>query len=768
MLQQLRFGSDMNSGNDWSAMPASSAFSPERLLAAFRRQWMLVVAFLLIGVGLAYVALQFSTPLYTARTRLMMDEANTRLVDTLTPLGGAVADDIMVLSQVQLLMSDRIGMQVVDNLDLTTNQLFLRGPATVIDNIQAALRQQFVDIGLMAPPEPEGDWEYPREAASWVLMSNVEVRRIGRTYILEIAYTAPDPEFAATVASEIARTYINDKLESKFEATRRASQWLQTRIEELRAQSIASDLAVQKFRAENNLAGNGTELITDQNLGGLNSALIQAQADTADKKARYDRIEAIIQSGRTDAVVSESLSSSIINTIRSRYLDASKRKAEIEARLGPKHEQVIKLNNEMAEYERLMFLELQRIADSYLSDYNVAKTREDSLRQAVQAASGASNAANKTLVQLRELERESETYKTLYQNFLTRYQESLQQESFPITEARVIGEATPPTLPSYPVTNNTLMLGGFLGLLAGLGIAGLRELRERSFRTSKDVRDDLGLEFLGFTPLVSSSRTPVRQETDGPAHRRMLSKASTLGSYVLDFPRSSFTETLRSAKIACDFAIGERRPKIIGVISVLPSEGKSTVSLNFGELLASQGHKTLLIDGDLRNPGLTRQAAPHAKGGMIEAIVDGQPWQDLLLLNPDTRLGVLPTVLKRHVPHSADLLTSGPMDRLLQEAGNAFDYIVIDLPPLAPIIDVRAFASRVDAFVLVVEWGRTARSLVRNTLSIEPMIYKKCAGVVLNKADIRKMRLYGTSEVSEYYHSSFKGYYHNETPARTD
>lgn len=413
----------------------------------------------------------------------------------------------------------------------------------------------------------------------------------------------------------------------------------------------------------------------------------------------------------------------------------------------------------MSEYKRLMFEELSRIAESYRSTYAVSVDRLKNLENQVAQAKGISASANDSQVQLRELEREAETYKNLYQTFLQRYQEAIQQQSFPVTEARIISNPSIPESPSAPKKPLVLVLSALLGLMAGAGIGAFREFRDRFFRTGDQIASVLGLEFLGTIPLAADAGPVNSADT---SHKRAVIKTSKIADQVIDHPLSAFAETLRSAKIAVDIYTGSKKPKIIGLVSVLPGEGKSTVSVNFAELLAVQGARVLLIDADLRNPGATRMLGRHAEAGVLEVIQDGASVWDLLLVNPKTKLAFLPAIVKRRIPYSSELLASDGMDRLLAQASERFDYIVVDLPPLAPVVDARAVASKMDAFLFVVEWGRTARNVVRKTLEHSPTIVNKCAGVVLNKVDNNKMKLYQQYGSSEYYYSRYSSYYRED------
>jgi succinoglycan biosynthesis transport protein ExoP len=230
--------------------------------------------------------------------------------------------------------------------------------------------------------------------------------------------------------------------------------------------------------------------------------------------------------------------------------------------------------------------------------------------------------------------------------------------------------------------------------------------------------------------------------------------------FAVDQPLSPFAETLRAVKIAADLTLPDHATKVIGVTSVLPGEGKSTVAMNFASLLSHLGNRTLLIDGDLRNPGLTRAVAPNAKEGIIEAVLEGKPLKSLLVRDQASSLSVLPAVLRGRVPHTSDFLVSAGMKALLKQAHDEYTFIVLDLPPLGPIVDVRAVTPQLDAVLFVAEWGETARTLIRDTLASHPLVRDKCLGVVLNKVTMSKLKLYEHYGPEDYYTGRYAKYYH--------
>jgi polysaccharide biosynthesis transport protein len=738
----------------------------DRLIAAGRRQMRVVIASCILAVvaGIAYIVT--AAPQFTASSVVLIDNRRVRAVQDAYDVTAQGLDSAgsAVDSQVELLKSDKIAFAVIDKLQLNRDPEFANSRPGLIAMVLSALSLAGSDATKGADDDTV---DRAKLNALYRLQANLDVRRVQRTLVLEIRYRSNSPAKAADVANAYADAYLVDQLDAKYDATRRASSWLLDRMAELKQKVLTSDLAIQKFKADNDLVAAGGKLLNEQQLNEVNSQLVTARADTAKAEARYARIKAILDNRQTDAVVTEAIGNNAIEQLRTKFLSAAKRESELATRLGPTHGAVAGLRVEMREYERLMFEELGRIAESYLSDLVIAQSREKSIRTSLEGLVGIHASANETAVALRELEREAETYRTLYQTFLQRYQEAVQQQSFPITEARIISSALTPTAPSHPKKSIVLALSLLLGGALGTALGALRELRDRAYRTEEQVRDELGLEFLGMLPVVIPPKAKKAWKSKDAAvastPARSLQKTPSIMRYALDHPLSNFAETLRAVKIAADLTLAGRTPRVIGVVSVLPNEGKTTVAKNLASLLAHLGAKTLLIDTDLRNPGLTRSLAPDADAGLVQAVLDGKPIDELLLHEPESKLAVLPAVIQRRLPHTSEFLSSPGMRSVLKQAEQQFEWIVLDLPPLGPVVDVRAIAPQMDAFVLVVEWGRTTRRLVRTTLESDRQLRDKCLGVVFSKVNMKKLKLYEAYGSKAYYSGQYSNYYRQGT-----
>jgi succinoglycan biosynthesis transport protein ExoP len=311
-----------------------------------------------------------------------------------------------------------------------------------------------------------------------------------------------------------------------------------------------------------------------------------------------------------------------------------------------------------------------------------------------------------------------------------------------------------PTKPSSPGLSLNLAIGAFLGLMAGGAVGGYRELRDRYFRTTEQIRNELGLECLGLVPVVKDRTLRVSKLGKG-ADDRATRPSHSITNYVVEQPLSQFAEAMRGVKVTAEATVSRQGTRTIGIVSAMPGEGKSVVAANLAAHLASQGSRTLLVDGDFRNPASTRALAPHATTGLAEALVTNGPIDTLLYSDATSGLKFLPAVASHSVAHASNLLASDAIDRLLDT--REFDYVILDLPPIGPVVDAKALARKLDCFVFVVEWGRTPRRLVRGLLQSEWMVAEKCLGVVLNKVDLKRLTRYQENMGASYY-----GYYRHQ------
>jgi succinoglycan biosynthesis transport protein ExoP len=729
-----------------------------------QRQYPVIVFTLLVMMALAAIYVLSAQPKYTAQAKLLIDTRKVQLFQQQSVLGDIPPDPASVDSQVEILQSENVARAVIKELHLTEDPEFMspRGDlVSAVKGIPSAIMASISSLFASSEGQPS---EYdPIQAAIARLHSDLTIERVGLTYVISINFRAPDPKRAAQIANAVADAYIVDQLEAKYQATRRAGVWMQDRMRELREQATSAERAVVGFKTKNNIVDAGGRLMNDQQLAELNSSLVQGRAQTAEAKAKLERIEEVLRMGVEvpDATVTDTLKNEVINKLRSQYLDFSRREAEFSVKYGSGHLAVVSLRTQMREIRKVIVDELRRIAQTYRSDYEIAKAREESLTKSLAEIVSVSQTTNQAQIALRELESSAQSYRALHDNFLQRYMESVQQQSFPISEARLITTASPPTSPSSPRTKLVLMLGAAGGIIVGFGLGMLREIADRAFRTSEQVASILHTDCIAVLPKIKGPVTfrshEPRADYGGLDHR-IIKRDQSLFWAVIDSPFSRFAESMREIRVAADLREPIKASKVLGITSSLPNEGKSTIAMALAQSIAQVGGRVILLDADLRNPGLSRKLSPQSKVGLLEVLANQVEIEDAVCFDPDTHLEFLPAVVTERMAHSSQVLASEATKILIERLRQSYDYIIVDLSPLAPVVDVRAMTHLVDSFVFVIEWGRTKIDVVEHALGLAQGVYDNLLGVVLNKADIRLLGRY-ESHRRDYFHNRYYARY---------
>jgi succinoglycan biosynthesis transport protein ExoP len=711
---------------------AATTIDLDAVLAGARRQYKMIAGATIAAMLLAILYIIVATPIYTSTADILLDSRQFGATDITRDQASLTFNSTAIESQVEVLKSEKIALAVIEKLNLAAD------PEFVGENfIGKLISVPFSLIRGRAGDDAADDQLRLQRRALASFEKMIQVKRIEKTFVLNLEFSSDSAAKAATIANAVAEAYLLDHLGAKYDATRRTGLWLQERIEELQRKSSQADMAVERYKEDNKLIGAKGSLVNEQQLAELNSQLTVARAETARSQARYDLIESLISSKRADAAVSEELNNPVMTELRNKYLKVSKRTAELTTRVGPSHEQVALLRNEMQQYEKQIFDELGRIAETYRSDLHIARSREESLTKSLSSLIGASAGDNRTLVSLREKEREAESIRTVYQNFLQRYQEMMQQQSFPITEARLITRATRALRPSKPRKLLISAIGMAGGLCLGIGVAMLREYRDRGVRTSDQVRYDVGLEFLGIIPSIAPDELAAHDESE-------------LLRVAVAAPLSKLADTLRTVKVAIDLNPGSGRSHVVGVVSAVAGEGKSTIAANLAMLLGAMGAPTLLVDGDLRLSGLTKAIGIETGRSLADVVPGHAPLSALVRRLPGQQVWFLPCSGSAKTANSSQVLGCARMRDFLRTAGEHFQYIVVDLPPLGALVDGKAIAPCVNSFLFVIEWGKTARSAAQDALAHNEVVNEKCIGAVLNKADPGLLRLYASYGTQGY------------------
>jgi polysaccharide biosynthesis transport protein len=755
-----------SSSTDYShALPAETGLSDQILAVVqiIRRQYLIVLLCALIGTMCGIIYLRTTHPVYTAQTEILIDRGKSSFVQQQSILGDVPVDTIQLESQMQIIRSPNIALSIVKKLNLAENSEFLDAGRSPARSIIHSIASFFSIVGRSEPKKSEGELE---GQAVQVFLKDLEVNRIGVTYLIEVGFRSNNPAMAARIANAVADAYITDQLDAKFESNRRATEWLQSRVEDLRQQSSAAERAVNAYKESNAIVDAGGKSISDQELAELNTQLVAARAKTSEAFARLTRIEATLRTDPPDAAVnapvSDALTNPVITKLRQDYLDYVNKESEYSTRYGKDHLAVVNIRNKISALRNSIISELKRMAETFKSDYLIAKQQQDAVERQLASAVSKSQTVNSAQVNLRELESAAQGSRSLYKVFQQRYLESTQQESFPVPEARVVSAATIPGQSSSksPIvvlamaTLGGVMLGGCLGLL--------RDTMDRVFRTGEQVETNLRSPCVALVPLIKEDRKKNRTSRDHAATMMLPGSKVITPDYsvawtVLHSPVSRFAEAIRSAKLAADLTEARETNKVIGLTSSLPNEGKSTISVALAQLIAQSGRRVIVVDCDLRNPSLSKTLAPEAEIGLIEVLSGENNLGDGIWTEPTTNMAFLPVVRDTRFVNASEILASAATKRLVDRLRDSYDYVILDLPPIVPVVDARATTHLVDFYFLVIEWGCTKINIAQHALKTANLIYDNLVGVILNKTDMGYMSRYGGHNKDYYkYYSRYE------------
>ena len=468
--------------------------------------------------------------------------------------------------------------------------------------------------------------------------------------------------------------------------------------------------------------------------------------------ARLNRLQASVRLGPSNSHIDGAISevvNPIVTTLRQQYLELARRESEWSVRYGKDHLAVVNLRNRMQEIRNSIFEELRQAAETAKNDYEIAKQRQEDIEKQLADTVVQSRTTSQIQVTLNGLESASGASRKLYEVFLQQYMGSTQQASFPITEARVISTASPPRQKSKPKTILVLALSLLGGTVLGVGLGLLRDLMDRVFRTAKQLEGELQVPCVALVPLVKNGKNEQswhRAISDHIAKKQgAVTKDADVYRTVIDTPLSSFAEAIRSIKLTIDLHMESQPCKVIGFTSTHPNEGKSTIAAALAHLMGQVGARVLLVDCDLRNPTLTRMLSHHTTIGLYDVVSKKASVTDAILKGPKANVDFLPAGRRIPLSLTSEVVGGESISKLFGGLQQYYDYILVDLPPLSPIIDVRASTHFIDAYFLAVEWGRTKIDAVEQSLRTAPRIYENLIGTFLNKVDLDTMSRYDNS-----------------------
>lgn len=710
------------------------------LVLFLKRRWKQIVGTAILIAVLTVLALLQMTPLYTATSTVAVQTQKQKVVDVQDVLSGLSPDQATMETQAQILRSNRLAGMVAD-------QLHLDGDPDFNPELAARARK----FSILDPKtwfggagEANKIVELPPDQLRMKIVDAVArsftVTPVARSYVLTISARSPDPKKAALLANALAEAYITDGIDAKYEATRRASAYLQKRVDELRSQAVAADRAAEAYRSQAGLVGSDTgATVASQQMSELNSQLVQARAERAAKEAQLAQIRTLAAGGSDGGVEASGaiLNSPLIQRLREQESEVVRKLGELQATYGARHPKIINANAELRDLRSKIADEVRKVAASTASDVQISRAREATLQASLSRIEGAVSAGGQASVRLRELERESDANKSVYEVFLNRLKETNQQVDLQTADARVVSQAEIPSVASFPKFGMSVAGALLFGLLVGVALAAALEQLDNTVRSAETIENLGGGAALSFVPLLKAGNG--RPE-----------------DIVVERPETMVPEALRTLRSALALSDVDNPPKVVMLSSSVPGEGKTFTSVGLARVSAQSGARTILLDADMRHPRVHRALGIENAGGLVQVLSGEVTLDEVLKTDEATGLQVLTAGSGAGNP--PDLLRSDQMAQLVARLRNHYDFVVIDCPPFAPLTDSQIVSRLADKMLLVVRWGSTPVPVVQNTIKQIHRIGAPLVGSVLSQVNFSRHARYGYGDYG-YHYSRYKGYY---------
>jgi uncharacterized protein involved in exopolysaccharide biosynthesis/Mrp family chromosome partitioning ATPase len=655
---------------------------------------------ILISVAVALVlALGFislAPHRYTAVTQILIEPIDLHAAgNDLSPVNQSnEAAVLQVESQIRVLGSDSVLRRVVMTEHLDQDPEFVRG----------ALPYEDADVGSAMSPRAS--------AALAALKRQIQVKRPERTYVAEVTVTSQDPAKAARIANAVAQAYLAEQTDVRSEAARQISQSLSARLRELKDRVREAEERAEKYKASNNIVGAGGQLVNEQQLAELNTRLGAARARTVQARAKLDQIESVQKSKAEIGAFPEALQSQTITALRAQYAEIQRREAEQMTSLGERHPAVIEIQAQAARLHRMIDDEVNRIAVSARGEYEAAKADEASLSRHFDSLKQTALTTNESLVALRELERDVQTSRAIYEAFLVRARETGEQERLDTKNIRVISRAAVPMSRSFPPPSLLIALAAMLlGAASGAGIVLVRPNRElTAFAQTRQHDGSHGVADAAVRMLFPSAAAapPI------PVLAALPDAGAAFALRAVEDPHSRFAGQIRRILTALPMRPGARGRTSILVASFAGDTAAGTVALSLAAVAATIG-RALLIDADLDRRTLLALDADRNDAGLIDVATGRRELDDVIVRDRDSNLVLVPFV----APASR-------RDRRISEADirdafdetRRFDTVIVAAVDIDRDPSAILFAGLVDHVVLVVRAdGRNADAAAQQLIA---------------------------------------------------
>ena len=718
----------------------------DRLAALFRHRKIAGAAFAIV-VGVMMLQTYSKIPLYRASARVMIqDERATASVGTLNANDPVFWQDPEQFynTQYSIMSSRGLAKRVVHKLNLQQHALFngtapqSRGPLSVVrearQTLGSTVRSLFKSADTTAAAEaPAPDESAIESGLIGQLLAGVEIVPQRQTRLVEIVYTSPDPTFAALAATTLADEYAQQNLDLRLETINKNLAFLGEEVAKQETKVAESEEAMAGYRERQNaLSLEDRQNIVVARLNTLNDTATKARTTRLQKEATYKQVKSIDpKSDAADAYPVIATNPGVMEA-KTRLNDLMAEKARLASRYLPGHPDLIKVEGQIDSARAALVAQRSRVIESARNDYEAAIHEERSFSGQLESQKGAAMDLDRKSGAYLVLQRQAETNRQVYQSLLQQQKELRVVSNSRTNNVQVMDRAEVPGAPFSPNARRDWFTAIVAGLIVALGLAFGMEYLDDTVKTPDDVTGRLRLPMLGLVPAVPGTQVPLLSET----------------------VPNDFGEAFRSLRTSLVFTASPDGPRVVAVTSSHPLEGKTTTACNLGIVLALGGSRVLLVDADMRRPGLHTVVGVPNETGLSHLLVGQARVRDAVQKTSQQNLFVISA--GRIPPNPSELLTSDRMNALVDNLRSGpFDWVIIDTPPVLAVTDAVLVSRSVGSVVFVIGSEMTRRMHAERAIETLSAGRPKSIGAVLNRVDLNRNKYY----YSRYYGYHYQNYY---------
>jgi polysaccharide biosynthesis transport protein len=724
------------------------------LRVLYKRRWAAIPAFLVIVV-VGVINTYRTTPIYEAHAQILIEKDTPRVAglnDMFSQQDGWYNDEFYQ-TQYRILQSRSLARRAVKTMRLGEHPAYKRmiatpPPMTLTGAATAAYSAVKTAIVGAAPkterreviPQPTASGETAQEAAlADSFLGALTVVPVRNSRLVELRFTSSEPQLAADMANALAKTYIEQNLEFKFNSSKEATDWLSSQMAEQRKKVEDSEAQLQRYKEQHDaVAVEDRQNIVVQRLGEMNAAVTKAKTARIEKEALYNQLKAMQTSGSIDSFPAV-LANDYVQKIKGDLGDLQRQQAQLADKYGDRHPEMIKIRSAIQSTEAKLKNEIDKIVDSVRSEYESARSQEISLAGALDSQKGEALSLNRKGIEYSVLNREAESNRQIYESLLQRTKETGISGEFKASTIRVVDAAEVPKSPFLPRRERDVSLAALTGLLFAVGLVFFFEYLDNRIKSPQELRATLNVPFLGMVPSVPDQ------------HQALITEGVP----------ANFSESIRSIRTNVLFSSAEEGAHIIVVTSAGPGEGKSVVSSNLAVSLAQAGQRVLLIDADMRRPRVHEIFDLPQEPGLSNLLVgDCKPSEAVRKWKNVPGLCVLAAGMIP--PNPAELLGSKRFEEYVSTLGEHFDWVLVDSPPVLAVADAAVVANGASGVVFVVGADPTSRQVEREAIHQLQSAHARVIGAVLNRVDLERNPYY----YAHYYRKEYAKYY-AKAPTRT-